>query len=383
MARVRGVERRFFGCYHTHMEGYGRTKRKLHLTSFYKSGVLSLGALLFCISQVLRFIQLFRDAAARKAANQAPPENYTAAGITWAALLIIVIAGICFLLLRNRNNRLRMPRRRAHMLLSALVSLWGLYYFVSLTVEMIRNSELTLLFDIAAIAAGVIAPVVLLQLWDITGDLADDVALMICGIGGMALSAISLVVLIILRQGYANAQLLLVTEFMFRIALVLVSLAALIKAIQLRNSYPITQELPAQRPEPERERERTPARRKRAEDEPFTLHLDGVQESFPKHAERAKAQARQHVDSLLQYASQDFDDEEPAGAAKRERERVGTSRAMQAASWDTGRIIVQGGTGRISTQDPGMVPSERQTCPYCGKRMPMGFPNCPRCGRDM
>ena len=51
--------------------------------------------------------------------------------------------------------------------------------------------------------------------------------------------------------------------------------------------------------------------------------------------------------------------------------------------WQTGRIIVQGGTGRIPMQDPGNVPAERQTCPDCGKRMPMGFPNCPRCGRSM
>lgn len=360
------------------MEGYGRAKRKYNLTSYYKSGVLSLGTLLFCVSQILRFIQLFRDAAARKAANQAPPENYTAAGIVWTALLIVVIGAICLLLQLNRKNRLRMPKRRAYLMLSALVALWGLYHFITLVTEMIRNSELTLLFDIAAIAAGVLVPVALLQISDITEDMADDVALLICGAGGMALSAVSLIVLIILRESYANSKLLLVTEILFRTALLLVSLAALMKAILLRNSYPI-----AAKASPSREREpaRAPVQRKRTEDEPFTLRLDGIQEAFPKQAERAKVTAKRHVDSLLSYASEDFEDETPARSDR--RERIGTSRAVQQPTWDTGRIIVQGGTGRIPTQDPGMAPTERQTCPYCGKRMPSGFPNCPRCGRDM
>lgn len=360
------------------MEGFDRTKKKYHLASYYKSGALSFGALLFCASQVLRFIQLFRDAAARKAANQAPPENYTAAGITWAALIIVLIAFVCVLLLRNRKGVMRMKKSRAYLLLSVLLTLWGLYYFVTFIIEMIRNSELTLLFDIVAVGAGVIAPVLLLQTADITGDMVDDMTLLICGIGGSVLSLVSLVVLIILRKGYANAQLLLATEMMFRVAMTLCSLAALLKAIRIRNSYPVTVE------EPPARREREPAPKPRGNEEaPLTLRFDNVLETYGKPENRPKARAKQHVESLLSFAEEDFLDETPARPTGVSGATSRTPRPAPAPTWDTGRVIVQGGTGRIPTQDPGYAPSERQTCPYCGKRMPVGFPNCPRCGRDM
>ena len=362
------------------MEGFGRTKRKYNLTSYYKSGALSLGALLFGVSQILRFIQLFRDAAARKAANQAPPENYTAAGITWAALVIVLIAFVCVLLMRNRKGRLRMQKSRAYLLLSILLTLWGLYYFVTFIIEMVRNSELTLLFDIAAIGAGVIAPVLLLQIADVTGEMVDDMTLLICGIGGTVLSLVSLAVLIILRKGYANAQLLLVTEMMFRVAMALCGLAALLKAIKIRNSYPVTvEETP-----PRRERAREPAPKPRErEDAPFTLRFDNVLETYGKPENRPKARAKRQVDSLLSFANEDYVDETPTRTVRESGETGRAPRPAPAPTWDTGRVIVQGGTGRIPTQDPGYAPSERQTCPYCGKRMPVGFPNCPRCGKDM
>ena len=353
------------------MDRYATAKRRGYAGSYYRSGALFFGALLFSLSQLLGFIQLFRDAAARKSANQRPPEDFTAGGITRYAIVLAVVLLVTFLVWRYRKGRLRMRKQSALLLTALLLTAWSVYEIV----QFVSDLELTQLLPAFGVAVGVAAPVVLLAVSDIRAERPNDAALLILGVVGMLLAAGAFAVLLLLRAGYEGSQTRLTSELMLRGGMALFSFAALQKALQLRDTYPaVTRETPAVKrreapDEPPRRREREDAPPRRAE----TAQEVTARMKIPREA------LREETRSLRLFAEEGFDDEDSAPAPYA---RAGHAFNVT-PTWDTGRIIVQGGTGRLPTQDPGRVPSERQTCPDCGKRMPLGFPNCPRCGRSM
>lgn len=333
---------------------------------------MSFGALLFLVSLALQLIQLFEEASARSAANQAPPESFTPANIAWRAAVIAVLLLLCILLNRFQHGRLHMGRSRFYALCGLLTVFLGGVRFVDAFLEILIYPEFINVLDCLSIAVCVIAPVLMLLVADWNNVPPDDNVLLFLGIGGIGFSVIStLTISIVLRAGYTLWR--LVPELLFRAGLILYGVAALQKAFALRASYPLVS---VDEPAPRR------IQRRPASDEPFALQLDGEQAPRQSHATPraqydAHPTARTHADETLRTRAQDEGLDARADAAR------SSQPPRSQALWQTGRVIVSGGTGRIPTQDPGSVPSERQTCPYCGKRMPAGFPNCPRCGRDM
>lgn len=223
-------------------------RRRYASASYLKSGTTYYGVLLFLLAQICRFIQLFQDAAARKTAGYAPPEDYTAGGIVGKALVILLILCIFILLLRQRQGKTRMPRGNLYLLLNFLLLVWGVIFFVADIVDIIVYPEFILLVDGLCIAVALIAPPVILQLADRSRIDPDDMLLLFLGIGGVGLAIISIIIVaVVLRKSYTFWH--LVPELFFRTGCGLMGVSALMKAIRLRNSLPLTEPVPDNRPE--------------------------------------------------------------------------------------------------------------------------------------
>ena len=224
-------------CYHTRMERRAQPKKRYLSASYITSGAVFYGTLLFLVARVFTLLQLFSDAAARKKLNQAPPENFTFLGITWI-LIVIGIIGIAFyLLLQNRQKKLRMKPGNFYLLLNTLFALWGLISAISYLVEMILFFEFVYLLDFLTLIGAMVVPSVLYQLSDRNQDIPPDNILFFTAIGSTALSTLAaLIVALVLRKSYTTFQ--LVRELMFRAGIILFGVASLLKAIRLRAELP-------------------------------------------------------------------------------------------------------------------------------------------------
>jgi hypothetical protein len=228
-------------------QGYKRRRRYVS-ASYIKSGTVYYGVLLFLVSQGLWLIQLFQNAAERKAAGQAPPENYTPLGIAFQAFLLLFIGALFLLLIRQRTGKTHMPRGNLYLLCNFLIFVWGVIFLISDIVDIFIYPEFILLVDALVIGSTLIAPPLILQFADRSRIDPDDMLLLILGIGGIGLSVISiLIIAVILGKSYTVWH--LVPELCFRGGCVLFGVSTLFKAIRIRNSLPISQPVSPDRPE--------------------------------------------------------------------------------------------------------------------------------------
>ncbi|MEG1756572.1 MAG: zinc ribbon domain-containing protein [Clostridia bacterium] len=367
------------------MEQTRRIKRVLYSASFYKSGAVFCGALLFLLSQTLRFIQLLQEAITRKAAGQAPPENYTVPGIIGQVLLILLVFTIFLLINGYRHNKPVLPRAKLFFALNGLTVLWGLLFFFRNIADIFVYPEFILFLDALTLASALIAPPVLLQIADSKRDLPEDNILLLLGIGGMVFTVISLlIVAVVLRKSYSFSHLL--PELGFRIATGLFAIATLQKALKLRAEYPLSEPL-----QPKYEPETPPMVKHKQEEDWFSEFEEQTAVMRPQKA----------------YAPESVSGENPSEATARPRKpknAQGTSAAAQEIAhangeealtrWQTQRLTrpnefeeERWQTQRLErppiTHPYDGQPVPRKSCPDCGKRMPADFPVCPRCGRNM
>ncbi len=236
------------------MEKRTQTKKRYHSASFLNSGAVFYGTLLFLVARIFTLLQLFSDAATRKKLEQAPPENFTFLGITWLLIVIGIIGFAFYLLLQNKQRKIRMKQGNYYLLLNALFAVWGLISAISYLVEMILFFEFVYLLDFLTLIGALVVPCVLYQLSDRKQDIPQDNVLFFTAIGSTALSALAaLIVALVLRKSYTAFQLL--RELMFRGGIILFALAGLLKAIRLRAELP---ELVASMPKPEPKPEANP-----------------------------------------------------------------------------------------------------------------------------
>ena len=237
-------------CYHTRMERRVQPKKHYHSASYVTSGAVFYGTLLFLVSRIFELLQLFSDAATRKKLDQAPPENFTFFGIA-SALVIIGIIGLAFyLLLQNKQKKIRMKPGNFYLLLNALFAVWGIISAISYFVEMILFFEFVYLLDFLTLVAALVVPSVLYQLSDRNQDIPADNILFFTAIGATVLSTLAaLIVALVLRKSYTAFQLL--KELMFRAGIILFGVAGLLKAIRLRAELPeLVAAMPKTAPKP-------------------------------------------------------------------------------------------------------------------------------------
>ena len=233
------------------MEKRPQTKKRYHSASFLNSGAVFYGTLLFLVARVFTLFQLFSDAATRKKLEQAPPENFTFLGIAWLLLVIGIIGFAFYLLLQNKQRKIRMKQGNYFLLLNALFAVWGLISAISYLVEMILFFEFVYLLDFLTLIGAMVVPSVLYQLSDRKQDIPQDNVLFFTAIGSTALSVLAaLIVALVLRKSYTTFQLL--RELMFRGGIILFGLAGLLKAIRLRAELPeLVANMPKAEPKPE------------------------------------------------------------------------------------------------------------------------------------
>lgn len=237
-------------CYHTRMERLSQPKKRYHSASYLTSGAVFYGTLLFLVARVFTLLQLFSDAVARKRLEQAPPEHFTFFGIA-SSLIIIGIIGIAFyLLVKNKQKKLRMKTGNFYLLLNVLFATWGIISAITYFFEMILFFEFVYLLDFLTLVAALVIPSVLYQLSDRRQDIPSDSILFFTSIGATALSAIALVIVaLVLRRSYTAFQLL--RELMFRAGIILFGIAGLLKAIRLRAELPaLVASMPKTAPKP-------------------------------------------------------------------------------------------------------------------------------------
>ncbi len=388
-------------------------RRRNYSASFFKSRAVLFGSVLLLTSQLFHFFQLLEEAGMRSEAGQAPPEDYTVMGIVARVVRIALLVASCILLSRHQSGKSRMRRNRLYLLVGTLLVLWAGIFFVSTVLDIFVYPEFILILDCLSIAACLIAPIVILLVHDFNGLPPDDTILLFLGIGGIGFSIISLVIIgVVLRASYTFWR--LVPELLLRIGQGFFGIATLQKALRIRKSYPLVTTAEPERKPPVKK----PTSRPKKE-EGFTLHLEeDVQYTsrIPRPDPMAgqgganQSTGRTPMPNAPQYGNPQHTSRTPRPNSVAGQNGIGQSTGRvprpdlsqgrsprsggqsppetprlerEPDAWQTGRIIIQGGTGRIPTKDPGTVPSQRQTCPYCGKRMPLGFPNCPRCGRNM
>lgn len=224
-------------CYHTRMEQRAKPKKRYLSASYVTSGAVFYGTLLFLVARIFTLLQLFADAASRRKLNQAPPENFTVLGITWLLIIIGIIGLAFYLLLQNRQKKLRMKPGNFYLLLNALFAAWGVISALSYFFEMILFFEFVYLLDFLTLVAALVVPSVLYQLSDRKQDIPPDNILFFTAIGATALSSLAaLIVALVLRKSYTTFQLL--RELMFRAGIILFGVAGLLRAIQLRAELP-------------------------------------------------------------------------------------------------------------------------------------------------
>ena len=233
------------------MEQRTQTKKRYHSASYLNSGAVFYGTLLFLVARVFTLIQLFSDAAARKKLEQAPPENFTFLGITWLLVVIGIIGFAFYLLLQNKQRKIRMKQGNYYLLLNTLFAVWGLISAISYLVEMILFFEFVYLLDFLTLIGALVVPSVLYQLSDRKQDIPQDNVLFFTAIGSTVLSVLAaLIVALVLRKSYTAFQLL--RELMFRAGIILFGVAGLLKAIRLRAELPeLVAYMPKQEPKPE------------------------------------------------------------------------------------------------------------------------------------
>ncbi|NLI53560.1 MAG: zinc-ribbon domain-containing protein [Clostridiales bacterium] len=232
------------------MERRAQPKKRYQSASYVTSGAVFYGTLLFLIARVFSLLQLFSDAYTRKQLDQAPPENFTFFGIMGHVLILAVIGLAFYLLLQNRQGRLRMKKGNFYLLLNALFVVWGIINAVSYLVEMILFFEFVYLLDFITLIVALVVPSVLYQISDRRQDIPQDNALFASAIAATGLSVIAtLIVALVLRKSYTTLQ--LVRELMFRAGIILFGVAGLLKIVRLRAELPaLVAELPKPAPKP-------------------------------------------------------------------------------------------------------------------------------------
>ncbi len=236
------------------MEQRAQTKKRYQSASYLTSGAVFYGALLFTVARIFTLLQLFSDAYSRNKLGQAPPENFTFFGIVGSLLIIGVIGFAFYLLVQNRQKRLRMKKGNFYLLLNTLFVIWGVVNAISYLVEMIIFFEFVYLLDFVTLITAIVVPSVIYQLSDRKQNIPPDNPLFAAGIASTGLSVIAtLIVALVLRKSYTSFQLL--RELMFRTGIILFGIAGLLKAIKLRAELPeLVASMPKVAPPPVKEK---------------------------------------------------------------------------------------------------------------------------------
>jgi ribosomal protein L37E len=247
------------------MEQRLQPKKRYLSASYLTSGAVFYGALLFLIARIFTLLSLFSDAYTRNKLNQAPPENFTFFGIVGSLLIIGIIGFAFYLLLLNRQKRLKMKKGNFYLLLNTLFAVWGVVNAITFLVEMILFFEFVYLLDFITLFSALVVPSVLYQLSDRKQDIPPDNLLFATAIGSVGLSVIAaLIVALVLRKSYTSFQ--LVRELMFRAGIILFGVAGLMRAIKLRAELPeLVAAMPKSAPPPPKEVKVKPVPKKKAD----------------------------------------------------------------------------------------------------------------------
>lgn len=335
------------------MERPAKTKKLYQSASYVTSNAVFYGMLLFFVSRVFGFLQLFIDAYNRKKLGQAPPENFTVLGIIGSILVLGVITGAFLLLVQYRQKKLRLRKGNFFLLLNVLFVVWGVIQAINYLVEMILFFEFVYLLDFLTLLGALALPSVLLQLSDRKQEPVQEQILLYAGIGSTALSVIAtLIVALVLRKSYTAFQ--LVRELMFRGGIILFGVAVLQKAIKLRS-----EPLPAYTPKPEAKK---PAPKKTVLRDPvYTPDKSGKIECPDCGKKVAVGTAicprcgyDMNTPSLFE------EDEEEIITPPEEPEEE--------------EVFVP------EPEEPAPEPVKSDLCPRCGKKIPEPLVTCPRCG---
>lgn len=335
------------------MERPAKPKKLYQSASYVTSNAVFYGTLLFFVSRVFGFIQLFVDAYNRKKAGQAPPENFTVLGIIGSILVLGVITGAFLLLVQYRQKKLRLRKGNFFLLLNVLFALWGVIQAISYLVEMIVFFEFVYLLDFLTLIGALALPSVLLQLSDRRQEPVQEQILLYAGIISTALSVIAtLIVALRLRMSYTAFQLM--RELMFRGGIILFGAAGLQKAIKLRS-----EPLPAYAPKPEAKK---PAPKKTVLKEPvYTPDKSGKIECPDCGKKMAVGTA---VCPRCGY-----DMNTPSLFEEDEEEIIAPPDEPEAEE-----------TAAQEPEAPAPEPVKSDLCPRCGKKIPEPLITCPRCG---
>lgn len=221
------------------MEQRAQPKKRYLSAGYLTSRAVFYGTLLFLIARVFTLFQLFGDAYSRKKLDQAPPDGFTFFGIVGSLIVIGVIGLAFFLLIQNRQKKLRLKRGNLYLLLNALFVAWGAIHAISYLEQMIRFFEFVYFLDFITMITALIVPSVLMQIADRNQGIPRDAALFASAIAATSLSVIAtLIVVIFLRGGYKDTPFALVRELIFRAGLICFSVAGLMKSIKIRAELP-------------------------------------------------------------------------------------------------------------------------------------------------
>lgn len=335
------------------MERPAKSKKLYQSASYVTSNAVFYGTLLFFVSRVFGFIQLFIDAYNRKKLGQAPPENFTVLGIIGSILVLGVITGAFLLLVQYRQKKLHLRRGNFYLLLNVLFALWGVIQAISYLYEMILFFEFVYLLDFLTLLAALALPSVLLQLSDRKQEPAQERILLYAGISSTALSVIAtLIVALVLRKSYTAFQ--LVRELMFRGGIILFGVAVLQKAIKLRS-----EPLPAYAPKPEAKK---PAPKKTVLKDPvYTPDKAGKIECPDCGKKMAAGTAICPRCGYDMNTPSLFEEDEEEVVAPPEEPIAEEPAAPE-------------------PEAPAPEPVKSDLCPRCGKKIPEPLITCPRCG---
>jgi len=348
------------------MEQRAKPRKQYQSAGYVTSGAVFYGTLLFFIARFFTFVQLFVDAYDRKQLNQAPPENFTFFGILGSLLVLCVIAWTFILLLRYRRRLTRLRRGNLYLLLNVLFVAWGAIQAIGNFIEMVSFFEFVYLLDFITLVAALIIPPVLLQIADRMQEPARDTELLISAIAATALAVVAaLIVSLVLRESYTTMQ--LVRELMFRAGIILFGVAALQKALKLR-SEPIayTPKAPKPKPEPKVKEPKTKAQKP---DKRGRIECpDCGKKVYPGTERCPRCGFDMNTPSL-------FDDDEDDGEEELAEDLPDEAEAPVEEEAEA--------TPEEETPEPEpepQKPTHIDTCPRCGKNIPVFLTTCPHCG---
>ena len=350
------------------MEKRTQTKKRYQSASFLNSGAVFYGTLLFAVARVFTLFQLFSDAYTRKKLAQAPPENFTFFGILWL-LIVIGIVGLAFyLLLQNKQRKLRMKQGNYYLLLNALFAVWGIISAIGYLVEMILFFEFVYLLDFLTLIGALVIPSILYQLSDRNQTIPQDNLLFFTAIGSTALSAIAaLIVALVLRKSYTAFQLL--RELMFRAGIILFGIAGLLKAIRLRAELP---ELVATMPKPVPKPAAKPifkAAPKKKTDAKGRIKCPDCGKKLPQDTQICPRCGFdiETPDLFDDDFDEDFGDELPDEPILQEPEAAEDAILPEQDAFE-------------APQEAARQELPKDLCPRCGKKKPPFLSTCPHCG---